>query len=277
MAAPSSAGAHAWFNVVGHERMQRGRGGVGERRHTAPAHPFRLADLDRHASQDLLAPSPATGQVWLHTTDVGLVHLHHPGQPSPPWTYPHRAESMQHRPRRLIGTDFQRPFQAQRRNPVLAAGEQPGGVEPNRQRRSRTVEDRARGRRGTAPAPGAHQSAVAEAPRCLVATHQACEARRPPQPLQVVQAVLVALEPLRVPSLSADSRISSGCVAGRISFCPAVAPSDTFTHRRSRRCGLSTTIIWLQARSAAHSTVVSFRNSVWPWSERWPNSAVPRW
>jgi len=40
---------------------------------------------------------------------------------------------MQHRPRRLIGADFQRPFQAQCRNPVLAAGEQSAGVEPNRQ------------------------------------------------------------------------------------------------------------------------------------------------
>ncbi len=27
----------------------------------------------------------------------------------------------------------------------------------------------------------------------------------------------------------------------------------------------------------AHSTVVSFTNKVWPCSERWPNSAVPRW
>ena len=175
--------------------MQRGRGGVGERRHTAPAHPFRLPDLDCYAGQDLLALSSATGQVRLHTTDAGLIHLYHPGQSFPPWTYQHRAKPMQHRPRRLIGTDFQRPFQAQCRNPILAAGEQPAGVELNRQRRSRTVEDRARGHRGTVPAPGAHQSAVAEAPRCVVATDQACEARRPPQPLQVVQAVLVALEP----------------------------------------------------------------------------------
>ena len=29
--------------------------------------------------------------------------------------------------------------------------------------------------------------------------------------------------------------------------------------------------------SSDQSTVVTLRNSVWPWSERWPNSAVPRW
>ena len=185
----------ARFNVIGHEPVQRRRRSVGERRDPAPAHTFRFPNLDSYTGQDLFARSPAAAQARLHTADVRFIHLHHPAQPVPAWTHQHRTQPMQHRPCRLVGTDLQRALQAQRGNPILAAGEQPAGVEPNRQRRSRAVENCACGHRVAVPAPGAHQPTVAQAPRSVVAANQAREARRPPQPLQIVQAVLVAPEP----------------------------------------------------------------------------------
>src|SRR6266511_5924189 len=67
--------------VIGDEGVQRGTRGVGERRHPAPAEPLRLPDLHGDAGQDLLPPGPAAPQSRLLTADVGLVHLHRPGQP----------------------------------------------------------------------------------------------------------------------------------------------------------------------------------------------------
>ena len=64
----------------------------------------------------------------LLTADVGLVHLHRPGQPLPARADQHRPQPVQHRPRRLVRADLQRPLQAQRRDPVLLGGEQPAAV-----------------------------------------------------------------------------------------------------------------------------------------------------
>ena len=56
------------------------------------------------------------------------------------------------------------PLQAQRRDAVLARGEQPAGGEPYRERGARAVEDGARRHRGTVAAPRAHEAAIAEPP-----------------------------------------------------------------------------------------------------------------
>ena len=145
-----------------------------------------------YAGQDLLAPSPATGQVRLRcTTDVGLIHLYHPGHGrSRPGRTSTARSRCSHRPRRLIGTQrFPTSVSGGqcRPNPVLDAGEQPAGVEPNRQRRSRTVADRARGHRGTDSR--TRSTSVGRPPRrvtrhaCVASGHRpsTVEARRPPQ------------------------------------------------------------------------------------------------
>ena len=48
---------------------------------------------------------------------------------------------MQHHPRGLVGAVLQRALQAQRRDAILAAREEPAGVEPHRQRRAGAIED----------------------------------------------------------------------------------------------------------------------------------------
>ena len=71
----------------------------------------RLSDLHRDAGQDLLALGSAVGQSRLLTADVRFIDLHHPGQPVPARAHQHRPQSMQHRPRGLVGADLQRPLQ----------------------------------------------------------------------------------------------------------------------------------------------------------------------
>ena len=102
---------------------------------------------------------------------------------------------MQHHPRGLVGADLQGALQAQRRDAVLAAGEQPASLKPHRQRRSCPIEDRSRCRRGAGPAPDTLESAVTQPPSSSTATGGADEPVRPAKPLQVVQAVRIRAEP----------------------------------------------------------------------------------
>ena len=70
-------------NVICHEGVQRGGRRIGQRQHPAPADAFRRLDLHGDAGQHLLAPGSTAGQSRLLTADVGLIHLHHAGQPVP--------------------------------------------------------------------------------------------------------------------------------------------------------------------------------------------------
>jgi DNA methylase len=72
-----------------------------------------------HGRVNLLASGSPTAQSRLFTADVGLIHLHHPGQPVSARAHQHRAQPVQHRPRGLVGAHLQRPPQAQRRDAVL--------------------------------------------------------------------------------------------------------------------------------------------------------------
>ena len=80
------AGDHprARLDMAGHERVQRGRGRVGQDGHPAPADSPRLLYLRRDADQGFLAPGPPAAQPRLLAADVGLVHLHRPASRSRP-------------------------------------------------------------------------------------------------------------------------------------------------------------------------------------------------
>ena len=78
---------------------------------------------------------------------------------------------------------------------VHGACEVPASSKPNRERRAGSVEDGSR-RHGRAVATfRAHEPPVSQSPTTSVAAFRADELGRPPQPLKVVQAVRVGLEP----------------------------------------------------------------------------------
>ena len=149
----------------------------------------------RNTGQDLLALGAATGKPGLVPTEVGLIDLHHPAEQIPARPHQHRPQPVQHGPHGVIRTDLQRPLQAQRRHPVLAGREHPAHREPDRQRGTRPVEDRARGHRRTTSAGPALEPAIAQPPPTSLTTRGTHETSRPAQPLQVVQAVGVTGEP----------------------------------------------------------------------------------
>ena len=182
-------------DAAGHEGMQRGSGRVVQDRHPAPADSPRLPHLDRDTGEYFLAPGPAAAQPGLLASDERLIDLHHAGQPVPARADQYRPQPVQHRPRGLVGADLQRPLQAQRRDPVLLRGEHPAGREPDRQRRARPVEDRARRHRGPPATAGALIPAIAQPPAARMTAVRAGEAVRPAQPVQVIQAVRIGTEP----------------------------------------------------------------------------------
>ena len=218
----------ARLHVIGDERVQRGRGGVLDRRHPASTEPLGTVDLHGNTGEDLLASLPPASQSRLLPADEGLVHLHRPVQPLPARSHQHRPQAVQHRPRGLVGADFERPLQAQRRDAVLAAGEQPAGGEPHRQRRPGPVEDRARGHRSANPATSALEPSVVHPPATAVTAARTDEPVWPAQPLQVVQAVVVGAEPgLKLPDGSrivhAGTRLIHCLRLGRLDGYPQPA------------------------------------------------------
>ena len=74
-------------------------------------------------------------------------------------------------------------------DPVLPGREQPARGEPDGQRRARALKDGARRDRGPAAAARAHDAPVAERPALAVAAARTGEALRPPEPVQIVEAI----------------------------------------------------------------------------------------
>ena len=185
----------ARLDVAGEEGVQRAGRGVGQDLHPAAPVPPRLPDLDGHADQGLLALGPPAAQPRLLAADEGLIHLDRAGQPVPARAHQHRAQPVQHRPRRRVRADLQRPLQAQRRDAVLSRSEHPAGGEPHRQRRPPAVEQRARRHRRPLAAGRALVPAISDGPPAAMPAPGADEAARPPQPVQEVQAVGIGREP----------------------------------------------------------------------------------
>jgi len=97
-------------DVVDEERSQRASGGVGERRHTAPAEAVGFGPLDRHADQHLLALRAPASQPRLLATEVALIDLELAGRALPSGPHEHRAQPVEHRPRGLVGADLKLPL-----------------------------------------------------------------------------------------------------------------------------------------------------------------------
>ena len=192
-----SVGDHRgpWGDVVGDERVQRAGGAIRDDAHPAPSETLGRLDFHSNGDQRLLALGPAAGQPGLLTADIGLVDLHLPGQQFSTGPDQHRTQPVQHRPRGLVRPDLKRALQAQRGDAVLGGRERPARVEPHRQRRTRSVEDRARGDRRAVRARGALPPAVRQPPTVDVPALIADEPVRPAQPRQVVPAVRVRAEP----------------------------------------------------------------------------------
>ena len=181
--------------VLGHKRVEGGRRRIIDWLDPTATQTLGLSQLYGYASQDLLALGSAARKSWFFTADVGLIDLDGPAQLLPSRTHQNRSESVQHGPCCRIGADLQSPFHAEGRDTILACGKQPGGGKPHRERRARPVEDCSGCDGGPTLAPGAHESTVAQPPAPMMPAGRAHEPGRPPQPLQVVQAVRISSEP----------------------------------------------------------------------------------
>ena len=96
--------------------------------------------------------------------DVRLVDLDLAGELVAARTHHRPPELVQPRPRRFVGAELERPLQPKRADTALLVGDLPGGREPERKRRARAGEDRARRRRGAPVTRATAQQAIAHPP-----------------------------------------------------------------------------------------------------------------
>jgi len=193
----------ARLHVVQHERPQGRAGDIDD--HLQPAAAKPPTDLlDGHLHHHLALGAPSAHS-RLGAAEQRLVSLDDPRQPLAPTSHHRRAVAVQHRPRRLLRAEPERPLQAQRRDPVLLSGHLPSRGKPNRQRRPGTVEDRARRRRHPPAAHPARPATIRQLPPLPRSTHGAAEAIRPPQPVHIVQARRIGRKPR--PNISVRARI----------------------------------------------------------------------
>jgi len=185
--------AAARLDVGVQERAQADRAGVRDDTQAGSAEAT-LVELDS-AREQHLAQRSAAGHARLRTTEEGLVDLHVATQPVTTRSHHHRPVAVQHHPRRLVRAQFHLPLHLGRRDPHLVPDHPPGRSEPHRQRRTGLVEDRARRRGHLAVAAAALPPRVRQPPPDDARAVGADEPLRPAQPVQVVQALPVLVEP----------------------------------------------------------------------------------
>lgn len=186
----------ARLDVVGEEHAQRIGRGIRKRGHATAAEASGLGALDGDPDEHLLLASRApAGEPRLLAAEDGLIDLDFARQALAAGPHEHRANPVQHRPRGLVGADLELALERQRRDTVLLGGKQPDGGEPDRERGTGAVEDRPRRNRRALTAGCALQPPVRHPPPAGVPAVRADEPIRPPQPLEVVQAVGVGAKP----------------------------------------------------------------------------------
>src|SRR5665811_616274 len=102
---------------------------------------------------------------------------------------------MQHRPRGLIRTQLHLSLHLRCRYADLVAHHAPRGREPDRQRRTRLVKDRARRRRHLPLTTATLPAAIRQTPSRGTRAVRTYESVGPSQPIQVVQTLPVLIEP----------------------------------------------------------------------------------
>src|SRR5450756_1625165 len=142
-----------------------------------------------------LAQRTAPRYAWFRAAQEGLLDLHIAGEPVPSWAHHDRPVAVQHRPGALIRAELHLALQLSRADAALPAGQVPGRGEPDRQRRPGAVEDRARGGRDPPVAARATPATVRSPPPLRRGAPRAHEPLRPAQPVQIVQALPVLVEP----------------------------------------------------------------------------------
>ena len=164
-----------------------------------------MLDLNRDRDDRLGVGLPAEHPA-LNPTQICLIDLDVARQPLPAGTHHRRPVAVQHRPRRLVGPQPQRPLNPQRRHSVLLAGHLPPGREPQPQRRPRPVEDRPGRNRHLTPADRTLPTTAAQPPRSPAHAPRAPEPVRPAQPLKVVPTRSLVRKPRQqLPHTSPDS------------------------------------------------------------------------
>ncbi len=210
----------AGFHVVADETTQRGRGSILNDLHpTAAESAGGLFNSHRH--HRFLPLRAAARQPWLDATEVGLIDLHRARQPLPARTDQHLPQPVQHRPLGGVRTDLQRPLHRQRGDTILGRNEHPARLEPHRQRRAPPVEQRPRRHRGPPTAAPAPVPAVRYPPAARAPAMRADEPRRPSDPVEVIEAVLICSEPR--PQLARRPGVMHTC-AQAINHTPKTTP-----------------------------------------------------
>ena len=139
--------------------------------------------------------SPAL--TWMNAADHCLVHFNNARKSRMTVVPNGAAQTMKHCPSGLVGTKSKKSVKRFGRYAIFWGGHMPSGSEPYREGRLRMMEDRS-GRSGhPAAASAAPPTTIVHAPPFATRALRTQKARRPAQPVQIVEAGCVIRKPAK--------------------------------------------------------------------------------
>ncbi len=187
---------------------------VSNAAHANAPEAFRREDFDRNRNQRFASRASSPLATMLFAANQRLIDFNLTAQSVTVWTNHRRAQAVQHRPDRLVGTEPQQALERLGRDAVLRRGHRPGHHEPNRQWCARTVEDRPSGHRHAAPTRFAPEPSVTHMPTVGGSATRANELLWPAQPLKIVETGGIVRKPctqLGIVTRVIATGLESGC------------------------------------------------------------------
>jgi hypothetical protein len=176
------------------ERDQAVLGDVVDTLAPDPSKTLGMLDLDSDRD-DRLGVGLPTEHPSFDSTQVRLVNLDVARQPVASGAHHRGPVAVQHRPRRLVGPQPQRPLDPECGDAVLLTGHLPCRSEPQPQRRASAVQDRPRRDRRLTTADRALPTTAAQSPPSPAGAPRAPESGGPAQPLKVINARSLVRKP----------------------------------------------------------------------------------
>src|SRR5690606_23917617 len=149
-----------------HEGNQTGRRGVAHAAHAQASHTDAFL-LYGHCNQRF-AFGLTAGNAFFRAAPIGLVDLHHAAEPLASRPHHRPPQLVQPSPSRLIAAEAEHALQPERARSVLLRSDVPHRAEPQPQRLTRVLEDRAGGHRRLPTAKGALEPNLAHGPGTLM-------------------------------------------------------------------------------------------------------------
>lgn len=171
--------------------------GLRVRNDLQPATAKALAGLRYGHPDENFADGASPALSWMNAADHGLVHFNNAGTSRMTVLPNGAANTMPPCPRGLVGTTSKKSVKRFGRYTVLGGGHMPRGSEPYREGRLRMMEEGSRRSGHPAAACAAPPTTILHAPPVATRALRTQKARRPAQPVHIVETGCVIRKPAK--------------------------------------------------------------------------------